>query len=53
MKIEYIDGVGGVSTLVGRGVSNAGRLRLTLRLMISLHYHMHAFNESDEGVGEH
>ena len=30
--------------------SNAGRPRLPLRLMISLLYLKHAFNESDEGV---
>jgi len=38
--------------LVGAGVSPAGRPRLSLRLMISLLYLKHAFNESDEGVVE-
>ena len=51
-KIEDVDLFGGVSALVGGGVSNAGRPRLPLRLMISLLYLKHAFNESDEGVVE-
>ena len=34
----------------GAGVSNAGRPRLPLRLMASLLYLKHAFNESDEDV---
>lgn len=50
--IEDVDLFGGVSTLVGSGVSNAGRPRLALRLMTSLLYLKHAFNESDEGVIE-
>ena len=34
----------------GAGVSNAGRPRLPTRLMVSLLYLKHAFNESDEDV---
>jgi len=34
----------------GGGVSNAGRPRLPIRLMVSLLYLKHAFDESDEGV---
>lgn len=37
---------------VASGVSNADRPRLPLRLMTSLLYLKHAFNESDEGVVE-
>jgi hypothetical protein len=51
-KIEDVDLFGGVSALVGGGVSNAGRPRLPLRLMISLLYLKHSFNESDEGLVE-
>jgi len=36
--------------VVGNGKSNAGRPRLPIRLMVSLPYLKHAFNESDEGV---
>jgi hypothetical protein len=46
-KIEDVDLFGGVSTIVGTGVSNAGRPRLPLRLMTSLLYLKHAFNESE------
>ena len=46
-------GLFGAQTLrVGGGVSNAGRPRLPIRLMVSLLYLKHAFNESDEGVVE-
>jgi transposase, IS5 family len=38
--------------VVGGGKSNAGRPRLPTRLMVSLLYLKHAFNESDEGVVE-
>ena len=51
-NIEDVDLFGGVSKVVGAGVSPAGRPRLPLRLMISLLYLKHAFNESDEGVVE-
>ena len=39
-----------VQTINGR--PNAGRPRLPIRLMVSLLYLKHAFNESDEGVVE-
>ena len=51
-NIQDVDLFGGVSKVVGSGVSPAGRPRLPLRLMISLLYLKHAFNESDEGVVE-
>jgi IS5 family transposase len=38
--------------VVGSGKSNAGRPRLPIRLMVSLLYLKHAFNENDEGVVE-
>lgn len=47
-----VDLFGSTASLVGAGVSKAGRPRLPLRLMISLLYLKHAFNESDEGVVE-
>jgi IS5 family transposase len=50
--IDEADLFGGISKLIGAGVSPAGRPRLPLRLMISLLYLKHAFNESDEGVVE-
>jgi IS5 family transposase len=51
-NIEDLDLFGGVAKVVSAGVSPAGRPRLPLRLMISLLYLKHAFNESDEGVVE-
>lgn len=51
-KIEDEDLFGSVAGTVGGGVSPAGRPRVPLRLMISLLYLKHAFNESDEGVVE-
>ena len=48
-KVEDVDLFGGVSALVGSGVSAAGRPSLPLRLMISLLYLKHAFNEINEG----
>ena len=50
--LDEADLFGGISKVVGAGVSPAGRPRLPLRLMISLLYLKHAFNESDEGVIE-
>ena len=49
-KIDDIDLFGATVSLSGAGVSNAGRPRLPLRLMASLLYLKHAFNESDEDV---
>ena len=51
-KLEDVDLFGSNSTVVGGGVSRAGRPRLPLRLMVSLLYLKHAYNESDEGVVE-
>lgn len=51
-KLIDIDLFGPTTAIVGGGVSNAGRPRLPLRIMISLLYLKHAFNESDEGVCE-
>ena len=48
--LDEADLFGGISKVVGAGVSPAGRPRLPLRLMISLLYLKHAFNESDEGA---
>ena len=41
---------GTTAELVGAGVSNAGRPRLPIRLMVALLYLKHAYNESDESV---
>ena len=49
-KIDDVDLFGATSVLSGAGVSNAGRPRLPLRLMISLLYLKHAFDESDEAL---
>ena len=38
--------------MAGAGVSHAGRPRLPIRLMVSLLYLKHAYNESDESVVE-
>ena len=51
-EIEHVGLFGNASTLEGGGLSKAGRPRLPLRLMVSLLYLKHAFNESDEGVVE-
>jgi IS5 family transposase len=51
-RLEGMDLFGPSTQLVGGGVSKAGRPRLPMRLMISLLYLKHAFNESDEGVVE-
>lgn len=44
------DLLGTTAELVGAGVSNAGRSRLSIRLMVALLYLKHAYNESDESV---
>ena len=50
-QIEDIDLFGGAAVVLSAGgVSKAGRPRLPLRLMVSLLYLKHAFNESDEGL---
>jgi IS5 family transposase len=51
-QIEDIGLFGPETRVVGGGISNAGRPRLPIRLMVSLLYLKHAFNESDEGVVE-
>lgn len=51
-KVADIDLFGPTAVVVGGSMSNAGRLRLPMRLMISLLYLKHTFNESDEGVCE-
>lgn len=50
--VEDIGLFGPEVKVVGGGVSKAGRPRLPLRLMVSLLYLKHAFDESDEGVCE-
>jgi IS5 family transposase len=49
-KIEDLDLFGPLSVVAGGGVSNAGRPRLSTRLMVALLYLKHPFNESDEVV---
>lgn len=51
-QVADIDLFGPTVAVVGAGASNAGRPRLPMRLMISLLYLKHTFNESDEGVCE-
>lgn len=48
--IEGADLFGPTLAVAGAGVSNAGRPRLPIRLMVSLLYLKHAYNESDEAV---
>lgn len=50
--VEGADLFGPMAQLAGAGVSNAGRPRLPLRLMVSLLYLKHAFNLSDEELVE-
>ncbi|MCK9513423.1 MAG: IS5 family transposase [Pigmentiphaga sp.] len=49
-KVKEVDLFGPVTQVVGGGASRAGRPRLPFRLMISLLYLKHAYDESDEGV---
>ena len=49
-RVEGMDLFGPSTQVVGAGVSKAGRPRLAMRLMISLLYLEHGFNESDGGV---
>jgi IS5 family transposase len=48
--VEGADMFGPTLSVAGAGVSAAGRPRLPIRLMVSLLYLKHAFNESDESV---
>ena len=50
--VEGADMFGPTLVVSGAGVSNAGRPRLPIRLMVSLLYLKHAFNESDESLVE-
>jgi transposase, IS5 family len=50
--VEDADLFGASAQLAGAGLSNAGRPRLPLRLMIALLYLKHAFNLSDEELCE-
>jgi IS5 family transposase len=51
-QIDDIGLFGATVQVVGGGVSNAGRPRLPIRLMVSLLYLKHAYVESDEGLCE-
>ena len=48
-NIQEVGLFGSQTAIMGGGVSKAGRPRLPFRLMVSLLYLKHAFNESDEG----
>jgi IS5 family transposase len=50
--VEGADLFGPTLSQAGAGVSAAGRPRLPIRLMVSLLYLKHAFNESDESLVE-
>ena len=50
--VEDADLFGPTAQLAGAGLSNAGRPRLPLRLMVALLYLKHAFNLSDEELCE-
>ena len=51
-KLEGTDLFGPPLQVAGAGVSNAGRPRLPIRLMVSLLHLKHAVNESDESLVE-
>jgi transposase, IS5 family len=51
-SVQGADLFGPSSQVVGAGVSARGRPRLPVRLMVSLLYLKHAFNESDESLVE-
>ena len=51
-SVEGADMFGPTLSVSGAGVSAAGRPRLPIRLMVSLLYLKHAFNQSDESVVE-
>jgi IS5 family transposase len=48
--VEGADLFGPTMALAGAGISNAGRPRLPIRLMVALLYLKHAYNESDESL---
>jgi transposase, IS5 family len=48
--VEDTDLFGPMTQVVAAGVSNAGRPRMPVRLMVSLLYLKHAYNESDESL---
>ena len=50
--VEGADLFGPTLEVAGAGVSNAGRPRLAIRLMVALLYLKHAYNESDESLVE-
>jgi IS5 family transposase len=50
--VQNTDMFGPTLSVAGAGMSAAGRPRLPIRLMVSLMYLKHAFNESDESVVE-
>ena len=47
---EGADMFGPTMAVAGAGISNAGRPRLPIRLMVALLYLKHAYNESDESL---
>jgi IS5 family transposase len=51
-SIQEVGLFGSQTVVVGAGLSNAGRPRLSFRLMVSLLYLKHAYNERDEGLIE-
>ena len=50
--VEGADMFGPTVAVAGAGISNAGRPRLPIRLMVALLYLKHAYNESDESLVE-
>lgn len=50
--VQDADLFGPTLEVIGGGISNRGRPRLPVRLMVSLLYLKHAYNESDESVVE-
>jgi IS5 family transposase len=51
-SVEGADLFGQTLTVAGSGLSAAGRPRPPIRLMVSLQYLKHAFNERDKSVVE-
>jgi IS5 family transposase len=51
-SIQEVGLFGSQTVVLGVGLSNAGRPRLPFRLIVSLLYLKHAYNESDEGLVE-